>query len=71
MKIDENGSFTMNMASLSEKGKTKGKFTMSSYNMIVTYADGSPDTFLYIPKYKNRQTIKIQLGKYYIYLYKS
>ena len=70
MKIDENGSFTMNMASLSEKGKTKGRFTMSSYNMIVTYADGSPDTFLYIPKYKNRQTIKIQLGKYYIYLYK-
>ena len=71
MKIDENGSFTMNMASLAEEGKNKGTFTMSSYNMIVTYSDGSPDTFLYIPTYQNKQTIKIQLGKYYIYLYKE
>lgn len=71
MEIDENGSFTMSMASLADEGKSKGTFTMSSYNMIVTYADGSPDTFLYIPKYQNHQTIKIQLGKYYIYLYKE
>lgn len=71
MEIDENGSFTMSMDSLAEDEKNKGTFTMSSYNMIVTYTDGSPDTFLYIPKYQNQQTIKIQLGKYYIYLYKE
>ncbi|MBQ7522706.1 MAG: hypothetical protein IJU14_07510 [Clostridia bacterium] len=67
LSIDEKGNFTLKI------GKTvkEGKFTISDYNLVVTYSDSSPDTFLYIPDYRNYQTIKMQADNYYIYFYNS
>lgn len=69
--ISENADFTISMGAAITKDKSIGTFTMSQYNMLVTYSDGSADTFLYIPQYQNHEVIKTQLGNYYIYFYKE
>ncbi len=69
--ISENADFTISMGAAITKDKSFGTFTMSQYNMLVTYSDGSADTFLYIPQYQNHEVIKTQLGNYYIYFYKE
>ena len=69
--ISENADFTISMGAAITKDKSFGTFTMSQYNMLVTYSDGSTDTYLYIPQYQNHEVIKAQLGNYYIYFYKE
>lgn len=69
--ISENADFTISMGAAITKDKSSGTFTMSQYNMLVTYSDGSADTYLYIPQYQNHEVIKTQLGNYYIYFYKE
>lgn len=69
--ITDDAGFTISMGASIADNKSKGTFTMSQYNMLVTYADGSVDTYLYIPKYQNHQVIKIQVENYYIYFYKE
>lgn len=69
--IADDASFTISMGASITDDKSSGTFTMSQYNMLVTYADGSADTYLYIPTYQNRQVIKTQVDDYYIYFYKE
>ncbi|MEE0858598.1 MAG: hypothetical protein U0M12_03910 [Acutalibacteraceae bacterium] len=66
LEIEEGGSFTISMGAAIKGGRTNGTFTLSQYNMLVTYEDGSTDTFLYIPDY----LIKTQIDSYYVYFYK-
>lgn len=69
--IAEDSSFTISMGAAITKNKGNGTFTMSQYNLLVTYLDGSVDTYLYIPKYQNHEVIKTQLNDYYVYFYKE
>ncbi len=69
--IAEDSSFTISMGASITENKGKGTFTMSQNNLLVTYLDGSADTYLYIPKYQNKEVIKTQLNDYYIYFYKE
>lgn len=70
LEITEGGNFTIGVGASVKEGKTSGTFTLSQYNMLVTYANGSVDTFLYIPNYQNHQVIKTQIDSYYVYFYK-
>lgn len=70
LEIEEGGSFTISMGAAIKGGRTNGTFTLSQYNMLVTYEDGSTDTFLYIPDYQNHEVIKTQIDSYYVYFYK-
>lgn len=69
--IAEDSSFTISMGAAITKNKGQGTFTMSQNNLLVTYLDGSADTYLYIPKYRNQEVIKTQINDYYIYFYKE
>jgi phenylpyruvate tautomerase PptA (4-oxalocrotonate tautomerase family) len=69
--IAEDASFTISMGASITQNKGSGTFTMSQYNLLVTYLDGSVDTYLYIPKYQNHEVIKTQLNDYYVYFYKE
>ena len=71
LSVEEDGSFTLKMGVAVEEGKSKGKFSISDYHLIVTYADKTPDTFLYIPNYRNCEVIKVQIDSYYVYFYKT
>ncbi len=68
---DENGNFTLKVGVAVDEGKSKGKFTLSDNHLLVTYSDGTPDTFLYIPSYQNCQVVKVQVNSYYVYFYKT
>lgn len=69
--IAEDSSFTISMGAAITQAKGTGTFTISQNNLLVTYADGSVDTYLYIPQYQNQEVIKTQLNDYYIYFYKE
>lgn len=69
--ISEDSSFTLGMGAAITQAKGTGTFTVSQNNILVTYADESVDTFLYIPNYQNQQVIKTQLNDYYVYFYKE
>lgn len=71
LEISDEGSFTLSMGASVKEANSKGSFTLSENNLIVTYSDGSPDTFLYIPKYQNHQVIKTQIDNFYVYFYKA
>lgn len=70
LEISDKGSFTLSMGASVKEANSKGTFTLSENNLIVTYSDGSPDTFLYIPQYQNHQVIKTQIDNFYVYFYK-
>ncbi len=69
--IAEDGSFTISMGAAIIEAKSKGTFTMSQNNMLVTYSDDSVDTYLYIPQYRNHEVIKTQINQHYVYFYKE
>lgn len=71
LTISSDGSFTISMGAAIQPDKGRGTFTTSSYYLLVSYADGSADTFLYIPKYQNKEVIKIQIDDHYVYFYKE
>lgn len=71
LEISNEGSFILSMGASVKEANSKGTFTLSENNLIVTYSDGSPDTFLYIPQYQNHQVIKTQIGSFYVYFYKA
>lgn len=71
LEISDKGSFTLSMGASVKEANSKGSFTLSENNLIVTYSDGSPDTFLYIPQYQNHQVIKTQIDNFYVYFYKA
>lgn len=70
LNIEDNGKFTINLGSLIKDGQDKGTFSISGNNLVVTYSDGSPDTFLYIPKFQNKDAIKLQINDFYVYFIK-
>lgn len=69
--IADDSSFTLSMGAAITQAKGTGTFTTSQNNLLVTYTDGSVDTFLYIPNYQNHQVIKTQLNDHYVYFYKE
>lgn len=69
--IADDASFTISMGASIIEAKSSGTFTMSQNNLLVTYTDGSVDTFLYIPQYRNQEVIKTQVGSTYVYFYKE
>lgn len=69
--ISADGSFNINMGASIKESKTKGTFTTSKNYLLVKYSDNSTDTFLYIPRYQNKEVIKAQINSYYIYFYKE
>ncbi len=69
--IAEDASFTISMGASIIEAKSSGTFTISQNNLLVTYSGGDVDTFLYIPKYRNQQVIKTQIGSNYVYFYKE
>lgn len=71
LEISDGGSFTLSMGASVKEANSKGTFTLSENNLIVTYSDGSPDTFLYIPQYQNHQVIKVQIDNFYVYFYNA
>lgn len=70
LNIQDNGKFTISLGSLIKDGQDKGTFNISGNNLVVTYSDGSPDTFLYIPKFQNKDAIKLQINNFYVYFIK-
>lgn len=71
LEILDDGNFTLSMGAAVKEANSKGTFTLSGNNLLVTYSDESTDTFLYIPKYQNHQVIKTQIGSFYVYFYKK
>ena len=69
--IAEDSSFKISMGASILEGQSSGTFTTSQNNLLVTYADGSVDTYLYIPQYQNHEVIKTQVRDYYVYFYKE
>lgn len=69
--IAEDSTFTISMGAAIIRDKSMGTFTISQNNLLVTYADGSVDTYLYIPNYQNQQVIKTQIGEHYVYFAKE
>lgn len=63
LKIADDNSFTLNLGNETKKGT----YTVSGNNLIVTYDNNEPDTFLYISKFENKETIKVQFRDLYIY----
>lgn len=69
--IKENGNFTIGMGAAIIEGKSSGTFTLSDFNLLVTYKNQSVDTYLYIPSFQGKEVIKVQINNAYVYFYKS
>lgn len=71
LTIKENGNFTIGMGAAIIDGKSSGTFTLSDFNLLVTYKNQSVDTYLYIPSFQGKEVIKVQINNAYVYFYRS
>ena len=69
--IREDANFTIGMGAAIPEKKSSGTFTLSDFNLLVTYNDKSVDTYLYIPSFQGKQVIKTQINNAYVYFYKA